>query len=431
MRILCVGLSHKTAPVALREQVAFDSRQTARALDELRAAWPEAEFLVLSTCNRTEIYCARPVHGPPRDEQLRDWLARQAQVHGRELAACLLALHDRQAVEHLYAVAAGLDSLVTGEAQIIAQVKQAYALACAQQVVGPVLNPLVQEALHVAKHVQSQTHLGQGRASVASVAIDLVARVLDPLRGKCALSVGAGKMSRLMLCRLRTLGAGPILIANRSADHARQLAAATGGSVLPLERLGQRLYQADLVLASTGSSTALISRPMVEQAQRRRDFRPMLLMDMGVPRDVDPQAAAVRNVHLYNIDDLEHVAAGSLALRDGQRAAAQAIIDDHVQARMKSLTMLRIAPTIEALYRRMDQLMRQELAQARPRLGDHADSQEHLAVLERTMRRTVRRVMHPFAVNLRRAAAEGDVSRYLAMIHDLFNLGGDDGKGQL
>ena len=199
MRIVCIGISHKTAGVELRERLAFDPAGRARALSRLRRRWPDAEFALLSTCNRVELYTARPVHGHPRPEELLNWLGGFHKVPAGEFAGAIYELTDADAAAHLFAVAAGLDSLVPGEAEIAAQVKDAYAAASKAGTAGKALNEMFQQAFHVLKHVRSETPIGVGKVSVATVAIDCIDKVFDTPAGKCVLSIGAGKMNQLML----------------------------------------------------------------------------------------------------------------------------------------------------------------------------------------------------------------------------------------
>ncbi|MCK4602832.1 MAG: glutamyl-tRNA reductase, partial [Phycisphaerae bacterium] len=287
MRILCIGISHKTADVALREKLAFDAGQVRCALAELAGRWKQAEFVVLSTCNRTELYTARPIHGHPREEELRHWLGEFRGIGPAEYDAALYTLTDANAVRQLFAVAAGLDSLVVGEAQIASQLKEAYAQALQASAARTVMNKLFQRAFRAAKEIRSETQLADGKVSIASVAIDFVARAFETLKAKRVLNVGAGKMNELMLKHLAGLGVGQILVANRSPQRAAELAAAVGAKAVAMEELAERLGQVDIVLTSTASPEPIITRKMIETAQRRRKCQPLLIVDIAVPRDVE------------------------------------------------------------------------------------------------------------------------------------------------
>ena len=434
MRILCLGISHKSASVDLREKLAMDAAAAREALCSLRQRWPQAQWVLLSTCNRTELYCARPVHGHPREEELRQFFAARATEHVDELDdSALYSLTDAAAVRHLLAVSAGLESMVLGEPQITSQVKIAYALAAESQTAGPVMAQLFQTALHVAKHVRSETPIAQGKVSVASAAVDFLSREFNTLDGKCVLSIGAGKMNRLMLQRIAQLGASRVLVANRSPQKAAELADACGGSVANFESLGEHLALADVVLTSTGARLPIITRPMVEQACRGRLGRQLLILDIAMPRDVAPQAGDIPGVRLFNIDDLQRVVDGNLRSRHAHLVPAEHIVAQHVAQVLDTLNIRQVAPTIHALYRRMNELAEAELAEAINKLATHADIEEDKAILQRALHRTIRRILDPAARNLRRSAGSDAARSEIAALRRLFELdmGGGDCKSQI
>ncbi len=434
MRILCVGINHKTADLAVREKLAFSAEQRQAALKQLRATWPDAEFAILSTCNRMEIYLARPVHGHPRAEELRDWVLQQHGVSGAPYAEALYMLSDSDATCHLFAVASGLDSLVPGEAQIVAQVKEAYTQAVEAGAAHVVLNELFQAALHVAKHIRTETEIAMGKVSVASLAVDFVRQLFETLKGKCVLNVGAGKMNALMLARLRQMQADRIVIVNRSRPAAEKLAEEFGGNPGDFARLEDHLAEADVVVTSTGSREPVITADMVRAAQKRRDWRPLLIVDIAVPRDVEPKAGKVDNVFLYNIDDLDRIVQANIEMRSGQHGAAQTIITEHVDELMGVLNVRKVAPTIESLYKKMSLIADQELADARNKLSTHADAEEDIEILRRTLHRTIQRILHPCTQHLRQAAGTDAARAHVASIRELFELdepdGNDNGKRQ-
>jgi len=422
MRILCTGISHKTADVSLRELVAFDAATRAAALGQLARRWPQAEFAILSTCNRVEIYTARPLHGHPREQQLVNWLERFHGLSAGELLDHTYVLADRQAAEHLFAVAAGLDSLVPGEAQIAAQVKDAYAAARQAGTAGATLNELFQRALRTAKHVRSETAVGTGKVSVASVAIDCIDKVFESARGKSVLSIGAGKMNELMLMHLRRLGAGRIAVANRSADRAERLAQRCGGEAVAFERIAEELLAADIVLSSTGAPAAIITRAMVESALSRRNGGDLLIVDLAVPRDVEPTVGQLEGVHLYDIDDLEEVVAANVASRSADIAAARRIVERHVDELMQKLNVRDVVPTIDELYRRMERICDEELAAAGNKLSTHDDAQADMEVLRQTIRRAMRRFIHPCVRHLRDSAGSDAARAHVSLLRKLFDL---------
>ena len=295
MRILCVGTNHKTAELAVREKLAMDAEQRLRALTELRATWPDSEFAILSTCNRMEVYLARPVHGHPRAEELRDWILNFQDASGPACADALYMLADAEATSHLFGVTSGLDSLVPGEPQIVSQVKEAYAQAVEAGSAHAVLNELFQAALHVAKHIRTETEIAMGNVSVASLAVDVVRQLFETLKGKCVLNVGAGKMNSLMLARLQEMQADKLVVVNRSLPAAQRLTERFGGTCGNFANLEDHLAEADVVVTSTASAEPVITLPMVQAAQKRRNWRPLLIIDIAVPRDVEPAAGELDN----------------------------------------------------------------------------------------------------------------------------------------
>ena len=430
MRILCIGTNHKSADVAVRERLSFDADQRREALRDLHGRWPDAEFAVLSTCNRTEVYTARPLHGHPRLDELSDWLLAFHSLTPGEYAERLYLLADGDATGHLFSVAAGLDSLVPGEAQIVSQVKAAHVEAGEAGCARAVMNELFQGALHVAKHIRTETDIAMGKVSVASVAVDFVRQLFESLAGKRVLNVGAGKMNELMLRRLRDLGAQHVVVVNRSRRRAEQLAAACDANAGDFDRLGEHLAEADVVLTSTGSTEPIIPADMVRSAQRRRGYRPLLIVDIAVPRDVEPDAGQIENVFLYNVDDLESIVRSNLALRHEQRTAADSIITEHVDELLSGLNVRKVAPTIEALYRRMEGIAEEEILVARNKLSTHADSDEDMKILQRALRRTIRRILHPCAQRLRDAAGTDAARSHVAALHELFELAEEEEEEQ-
>ncbi len=422
MRIVCIGISHKTSGVELRERLAFDSAARSRALRQLNRKWADAEFAILSTCNRVEIFTARPVHSHPRAEELRHWLAEFHSVDSGELGKSIYEFTDADAAEHLFEVAAGLDSMVPGEAEIAAQVKDAYAAAGRAGSAGRAINELFQQAMHVVKHVRSETGIGTGKVSVATVAIDCIDKVFDSLTGKCVLSIGAGKMNQLMLKYLGELGAGQIRVANRSAGKAEALAASCGGKAVSFARLAQHLKAADIVITSTASPSPIITTAKLATSSKGSPPRQKLIVDLAVPRDVCPDVGELRGVHLYNIDDLQQIVKANMHRRRGQRKKAMAIIAEHVTETMDRLSVRNVAPTIDALYKKMEAISDEALAAAAKKLANHDDAEIDLKILQAALRRTVRRILHPAAKQLKSEAGSDAARVHVASLRKLFEL---------
>ncbi len=420
MRVLCCGANHRTAPIEVRERLALDPAGVREQLAALRARWPDAELLLLSTCNRTELYAVRPVHERPRAENLRRHLEDLA---GEPLpAASLYERTDAEALRHLFRVAAGLDSLVPGEGQIVAQLKDAFTAALEQGASRSLMNRTVETALHVAKHVRTETGLASGKVSVASVAVELVRQVFEDLTRKTILSIGAGKMNQLMLAHLTELHPGQVLIANRSPERAEALARCAGGRPVAFEDLGEHLAAADVVLTSTGADEPVLGAEAVRTAQKARNWRPLLIVDIAVPRDVSPAAGELDSVFLYNVDDLQAVVERTLGGRRDEFVRAERIVERHVEELQETMQVRDAAPTIRDLYRRMRRIADDELEEAAGKFASHPDAEEDMIILRRTLHRTLRKVLHPVARNLRKDAGREGARSRLATIRRLFGL---------
>ncbi|MFP4104645.1 MAG: glutamyl-tRNA reductase [Phycisphaerae bacterium] len=422
MRIVCVGTSHKTAGLELREKLYIDPAELPDVLTELRRTWAAAEFCVLSTCNRTEVYTARPVHGHPREQQLRQWLTRRAHLPAADTEEVLKTRVDADAAAHLFSVAAGLESLVPGEDQIVAQVKNAYAVADQVGVTGPGLHELFQTALHVAKRVRTETAVSEGKVSVASVAIDAMADSLGSLNGRTVLSVGAGKMTDLMLQQLAELGPRELIVLNRTPGKARQLADRCSGTPGRLAALQMHLPHADAVITCTASAQPVLSARAVAEAMKTRRHRPLLIIDIALPRDVEPGAGDLPGVTLINIDDLQRTVRKTLKARSDQQPLAEELIRLHVKKLTEQMNIRGVTPTIRALYRRMQSVADEQLDEALRKLSTHEDVEEDARILRRALHRTIRRILHPAAVNLREAAGSDTVRAHIAALNELFEL---------
>jgi len=425
MRLLCIAATYKTAAVDLRERLTFDRAGRGRALADLARRWPETECVILSTCNRSEVYVARPAHGHPREQELRDWLAEFHGLDEDDLGEAVVTLADDEAARHLLAVAAGLDSMVPGEAQIIRQIKDCYAAAGEAGTAGAVLNVLFQSALRSAKEVRSQTAIGAGKVSVASVAVDCVLGHVESLAGKVVLNVGASKMNELMLRRLAELGPARILVANRSPDRAAALAAACNGQVVPFADIAAHLAEADIVVTSTASESPILTADGVAPVVAGRGDRPLLIVDIAVPRDVAADVGELPGVTLRNIDDLNAVVRETMDLRREQRDAAERLIDRHVEELVDRLDVRHVVPAIKSLYRRMERVAAEELAEAGRKLASHSDADEDLRILRRATRRLIRRMLHPATRALRRRAGSDQAADLAAALRELFALDDD------
>ncbi len=305
MKLLALGVDHRRAPTTVREALAFEGARRDAGLDALTAAFPGSEFVVLSTCNRVELYAAGASAAvAPTTGALIDWLAHFHAATPDHFAAHLVDHHDAEAVSHLFKVAASLESLVLGEGQILGQVRDAYKAAVARKAVGPILHAVFPHALKVGKLVRERTGMDQGKLSVASVAVDVARDVFDTFADKTVLVVGAGKMGDLTLQHLAALKPGSILVTNRNPDRAEAAAARWGGRAVPFDRLGLALVEADVVVSTTAAAEPIVSLEAYARVQKARKNRLALILDIAVPRDFDPRIGDLEQVMLYNVDDL-------------------------------------------------------------------------------------------------------------------------------
>ena len=330
MHIAVLGLNHRTAPVELRERLAFQAGDLPLALQFVRSRLEIPECAILSTCNRVELYTLLPEldgHGG----RLKRFLADFHRMKPEELSDRLYWYLQPDSVRHLFRVAAGLESMVLGESEILGQVREAYQQAVSCESAGPVFHRLFQTALRTGKEVRSKTRIGQGAISISSVAVELARRIFQDLRTKTILTVGAGQMGEATLQSLKGYGVGSILVANRSAETAQPLAQAVGGRVIGLPELGGALTQADIVICSTAANEYLLTRSEVRRIMSARRQRPLFLIDISVPRNLDPGIGQLENVYLYDIDDLEEIASANRQVRLNEVNTCAAIVEDQLE----------------------------------------------------------------------------------------------------
>jgi len=344
--LLTLGLSHRNAPLDVRERVAFAEADLPDALARLRGLPGIHEAAIVSTCNRTELIT---VGGELDEQRLRDWWRRERQLPDGLIEHYQYAHRDHGSVLHSLRVASGLDSMIVGEPQILGQMKQSFALATAAKSLGPVLLRLFPHSFAVAKVVRSHTQVGAHPVSVAYAAVQLAKHIFSDFSRQTALIIGAGEMAELLARHLRSQGVSRVLIANRSLDRAQRLARDVGGYALPLADLPAHLAEADLLVSSTGARGLMIERPAVERALAKRRRKPMFMIDLAVPRDIDPKIAELEDVYLYTIDDLRQVVAENLKLRENEARQAEAVVEEYAAGFNRWLEARDAAPTIRAL----------------------------------------------------------------------------------
>jgi glutamyl-tRNA reductase len=421
MRLILVGTSHNRAPVELREQM-FVSAAENRELVE-RLAGDDVEAVVLSTCNRTEIYL---VHGDEETAAGRAFaeLSALAGMTETEIASSLYTLTDDAAALHAFRVAAGLDSLIPGEAQILGQVRSAYELARAAGTAGPVLHRLFRQALRVGRRVRNETAIGENPASISSAAAELAERVFGSLEGRRILILGAGKMSDLATVNLVSRGVESVFVANRSAERAERLASRFGGRAVGLDEVEQELEHADVVVASTSARGFVLSAAQVERAMAKRRGRPIFFIDIAVPRDVDPAVNEIEGCYLYDVDDLERVVEESVAGRKEEAVRAEAIVAEEAHAFRDWQLSLDVVPAIASLRALAESIREAELERAEGRLGTLSPSQRR--AVESLTAQIVNKLLHPPTVRMKEAAAAADGVLYADAIRHLFALEDDD-----
>ena len=402
MPLIALGLNHLTAPVALRERVAIDANATPPALADLAAQPGVEEAMILSTCNRTELYCSVR-DGAERTPE--NWLHARYQMTPGRLDEFLYRHTDDEAVRHVFRVATGLDSMVLGEPQILGQVKDAWRAARSAHTLHAPMDRLLQNAFAVAKRVRTETRIGTGPVSVAFTAVRLVEQAFADLRDSCVLLIGAGDTIELAVRHLIERGVKRLIVANRTIETAQALVNPVGGYAIALSDLSKHIAEADIVISATASREPILDVPMLQHASQQRRRRPMLLIDLAVPRDIDPAVAELPDVFLYTIDDLQQSIEGGRRSREASVREAEAIIDLQVE---RYLAWRRAAALDQPLraYRASAETQRDEvLARAREMLAGGRDPNEALDYLANTL---TGKLLHTPSVRLREAAEHGD-----------------------
>jgi glutamyl-tRNA reductase len=404
MTFVVIGINHRTAPVEIREKVVFADAELADALRELNEKPGVRESVIVSTCNRTEMYCFTDSDRESLVRWLGEW--HDLASHRVDLRESLYQLEGRDAIQHVFSVACGLDSLVLGEPQILGQLKDAYRLALEHGVTGPYLNRLLQTAFSVAKRVRTETRIGANAVSVASAAVSMAKTVFDRFEQHTALLVGAGETIALTARHLRANGLRRMIIANRSVERAQQLAAEFDAYAIGLDAIATHLPEADIVISSTASPTPVITHEAVRAALRARKRRPIFMVDIAVPRDIDPEVAKLEDVYLFTIDDLQSVVNENMASRREAARNANELIAVEIAAFEQQQKTLDAVPTIRQLRKDADALREQTSDQARRMLAAGKDPREVIDFLASTL---MNRLLHAPSQRLREAAERGDV----------------------
>lgn len=419
MPVVVIGVNHRTAPLGVLEAMTVGDAALGKTLHALLTKEHVSEAVVLSTCNRTEVYAvAEKFHGGYAD--VRAVLAELAFLDPEDFADHLYVHHDSAAVAHLFDVVSGLDSAVLGEHEIQGQVKTAWEKARREGAAGTTLNLLFRHALEAGKRARSETGIGQGTASVSYAAVALAAQQLGSLDGRRAIVLGAGEMGSSMAESLAAAGVAELVVANRTHDKAKALAESVGGRAIRFAELADELVDADVVLTSTGASSVLLTRADVETAMTARGGKPLVLVDIAVPRDIEPSVAEVPGVTVLDMDDLGAFADRGLAERRREIDAVRVILDEELERFRAATSAREVAPVIVALREAAEAVRAAELDRARSRLGDLDDLQ--LASVEKLTQGLVAKLLHQPTVSLRQAAGTAKGDRLVQALRDLFDI---------
>ncbi len=417
--LLALGVSHKTAPLDLRERLSLTEGRAVGALRELTAAEGIHEATALSTCNRTELYLI--VSDPVEAESTAlGVLTRQAELRPTELLGHLYSLRSSEAVRHLFRVTAGLDSMIVGEAEIQGQVRRAYELALVEGGTGPVLNRLFRGALAAGGRAREETAIGERGVSIPSVAVELARRTLGDLSELRVLVIGAGETAELVARALVARGVATVFVANRHHDRAIGLAQRFGGAAIRLEELPEQLAEADIVVSATNSPHHIVERDELEQVMGGREDRPLLLIDIAVPRDIEPECREIPGVTLHDIDDFQQIVERNASGREAEARRAEPILDAEQDRFEGWLASLAVAPTVAALRESADEIVERILAENEGRwesLGE-AD-RERMRLMAKAV---ASRLLHEPTLRMKRAAGSDDAYLYVSALRELFGL---------
>jgi glutamyl-tRNA reductase len=422
MKFLLAGLNHKTAPIEVRERLAFEEKSLPEALDRLKQRPGLLEGMILSTCNRVEVAVTAEDQADS-DTAVEGFLVESRQVDRAWVSPYLYKLGGSDAIRHLFRVASSLDSMVVGEPQILGQLKTAYALAKEHGAMSGFLDLVLTRAFNVAKRVRTETDIGESAVSISYAAVELAREIFGSLQGKKVLVVGAGKMAESALRHLKRAGVTEMLVTNRTRIRAEELAGEVGGRVIEYERFLDSVPEVDIVIASSGSPTFILSREQVRTAVARRRNRPMFLIDIAVPRNIEPEVNQVDNVFLYDIDDLGKVVDTNVKGRLEVAKQAEDIIHEEVERMMVRLKTREVAPTIVSLQEQLEQWRRGEIDRQRTKLGSLTAQQEE--AIDAITRGIVNKIAHGPITELRRQAADPSGIHLMSTIRRLFRLGGE------
>lgn len=425
MRLLVIGCNHRSAAVEVRERVAFDEAGIARALEMFRETFPDAECVLVSTCNRMELYIARPMNGQPRMAEAIGFIGDCHGIDASAFAGGLYSHEDIDAVRHLFRVVGSLDSMVIGETQILGQVKNAFEQARAAGTVSRALMDLFPRAFRVAKNVHA-TGITAGRLSVGSTAVDLARQIFSRFDDKVVMMVGAGKMGELTLAHLLKTSPGRLWITNRTEARAAALAERIHtrhgypAEVVPYDQWIDRLAETDILISSTGAREPILTGSAFKPIPKRRGYRPILLIDIAVPRDIDPQIGEDDSVFLYNIDDLQAVTEATLVQRRVAVGRSQEIVEAAVVEYVRAKERQEMGPLVAALRHHLQEIGEQELERVLPKLS--AMGQRDRDLIQQMLHRVMQKILHAPVHHLNNHSENGEARVYAETLRKLFDL---------
>jgi glutamyl-tRNA reductase len=417
MTFLALGINHKTASVAVRERVAFTPEEQVRALQQMCREVGSREAAILSTCNRSEVYLELE---QPAANALLPWLAEYHRLNLDELRSCAYQHTDAAAVRHMMRVACGLDSMVLGEPQILGQMKSAFAVAREAGTLGPLLGRLFQSVFSTAKSVRTDTAIGENPVSVAFAAVSLARQIFTDLKRSQALLIGAGETITLVARHLHQQGIRRIVVANRTLERASTLAEQFGAHAVLLSEIPDELVNSDIVISSTASQLPILGKGAVERALKKRRYKPIFMVDIAVPRDIEPQVGELEDVYLYSVDDLHEVIEENLRSRQGAAAAAEEMVALDAEAFMQRLRELSAVDVLRAYRQQAERLREEELEKARRLLAAGIPAQEVLTQLARGL---TNKLLHAPSVQLKKISADGRQDA-LSLAEEIFALDG-------
>ncbi len=419
MHILVVGLNHKTTPIEWRERLHFPTHTLEEPLEKLAHYTDGGERVILSTCNRVELYghVQHLAHGSSR---LQQFLSDYHGIAADALTPYLYTHHGEAALRHLFRVVSSLDSLVIGEAQIAAQVKEAFAIARRAKATGAVFSQVFERAFAVAKRVRTETRIGEHAVSVSYAAVELAKKIFQDLSAKTVLILGAGEMSELTARHLISQGVHHLLVANRTLERAMELASRLQGQGVAMDELPEYLPKADIIVSSTGAPESIIRKADVQNALKLRKNRSMFFIDIAVPRDVDPAVNELDNVYVYDIDDLQHVVDENRKTREREAELAETIIAREVEDVLRWFDEQQVVPAVIRLRRKAETIRQQELEKLFSRLGPLSDSEQQ--AIEAMSASIINKLLHSPIVRLKQESQAKGGGRYLQALRDLFGL---------